>query len=72
MFATRALRQAVAHAERVPSIKFIGKRSIPGTSYSLALTSSPLNFTHFAAACKVPKDLPLAIATFADHLPSRR
>ncbi|ROV92186.1 hypothetical protein VMCG_09314 [Cytospora schulzeri] len=29
MFATRALRQAAAHAERVPSIKFIGKRSIP-------------------------------------------
>ncbi|KAG6354356.1 hypothetical protein INS49_004373 [Diaporthe citri] len=29
MFATKALRQAAAHAERVPSIKFIGKRSIP-------------------------------------------
>lgn len=29
MFATRALRQAAAHAERVPSIKFLGKRSIP-------------------------------------------
>ncbi|KAF3765332.1 hypothetical protein M406DRAFT_355876 [Cryphonectria parasitica EP155] len=29
MFATRALRQAAAHAERVPSIKFLGKRTIP-------------------------------------------
>ncbi|POS72135.1 hypothetical protein DHEL01_v209470 [Diaporthe helianthi] len=31
MFATRVLRQAAAHAERVPSIKFIGKRSIPAS-----------------------------------------
>ncbi|CAN8104508.1 unnamed protein product [Discula destructiva] len=29
MLATRALRQAAAHAERTPSIKFLGKRSIP-------------------------------------------
>ncbi|KAI1164746.1 hypothetical protein F5B18DRAFT_614316 [Nemania serpens] len=30
MFATRALRQATAHAvERTPSIRFIGKRHIP-------------------------------------------
>ncbi|KAK7728755.1 Alpha-ketoglutarate dehydrogenase subunit 4, mitochondrial [Cytospora paraplurivora] len=29
MFATRALRQAAAHAERIPSIRFLGKRSIP-------------------------------------------
>ncbi|ROT40482.1 ribosomal protein YMR-31 [Sodiomyces alkalinus F11] len=26
---TRALRQAAAHAERTPSIRFIGRRSIP-------------------------------------------
>ncbi|KAK4210980.1 hypothetical protein QBC37DRAFT_442388 [Rhypophila decipiens] len=31
MFATRALRQAAHHAERVPSIKFIGKRTIPAS-----------------------------------------
>ncbi|KAI0025281.1 hypothetical protein F4780DRAFT_722976 [Xylariomycetidae sp. FL0641] len=31
MFATRALRQAAAHAERTPMIKFIGKRSIPAS-----------------------------------------
>lgn len=37
MFATKALRSAAAHAERVPSIKFIGKRSIPCTSSSLPL-----------------------------------
>lgn len=30
MFATKALRQAAAHAERQPLIKFIGKRNIPG------------------------------------------
>ncbi|KAH8821218.1 hypothetical protein F5884DRAFT_78901 [Xylogone sp. PMI_703] len=30
MFATRALRQA-AHAERVPLIKFLGKRTIPAS-----------------------------------------
>ncbi|KAI1088729.1 hypothetical protein F5B19DRAFT_409896 [Rostrohypoxylon terebratum] len=29
MFATRVLRQAAAHAERTPLIRFIGKRSIP-------------------------------------------
>ncbi|KAI0202701.1 hypothetical protein F4808DRAFT_70101 [Astrocystis sublimbata] len=29
MFATRALRQAAAHAERTPLIRFIGKREIP-------------------------------------------
>ena len=29
MFATRALRQASAAAERAPMIKFLGKRSIP-------------------------------------------
>jgi small subunit ribosomal protein YMR-31 len=31
MFATRALRQAAAHAERTPMIKFIGPRSIPSS-----------------------------------------
>lgn len=31
MFATRALRQAAAHAERTPLIKFIGPRSIPSS-----------------------------------------
>lgn len=31
MFATKALRKAAAHAERVPSIRFIGKRSIPAS-----------------------------------------
>ncbi|CAK7272912.1 hypothetical protein SEPCBS119000_005373 [Sporothrix epigloea] len=31
MFATRVLRQAVAHAERSPLIKFIGKRSVPAS-----------------------------------------
>lgn len=29
MFATRSLRQAAAHAERTPLIKFIGPRTIP-------------------------------------------
>ncbi|OLN81930.1 37S ribosomal protein YMR-31, mitochondrial [Colletotrichum chlorophyti] len=29
MFATRVLRQAVAHAERTPSIRFLGRRTIP-------------------------------------------
>ncbi|KAI0885040.1 uncharacterized protein GGS22DRAFT_137635 [Annulohypoxylon maeteangense] len=29
MFSTRVLRQAAAHAERTPLIRFIGKRSIP-------------------------------------------
>lgn len=32
MQATKVLRQAAAHADRVPSIKFIGRRSIPSTS----------------------------------------
>ncbi|TKW53777.1 hypothetical protein CTA1_1202 [Colletotrichum tanaceti] len=31
MFATRVLRQAAAHAERVPSIRFLGRRSIPSS-----------------------------------------
>lgn len=31
MFTTRALRQAAAHAERTPLIKFIGPRSIPSS-----------------------------------------
>ncbi|EQK98952.1 ribosomal protein YMR-31 [Ophiocordyceps sinensis CO18] len=31
MFATRALRQAAAHTERTPLIKFIGPRSIPSS-----------------------------------------
>ncbi|KAI2610760.1 uncharacterized protein GGS25DRAFT_479738 [Hypoxylon fragiforme] len=29
MYATRVLRQAAAHAERTPLIRFVGKRSIP-------------------------------------------
>lgn len=29
MFATKVLRQAAQHAERTPSIKFLGKRTIP-------------------------------------------
>ncbi|KAI9149167.1 ribosomal protein YMR-31 [Paramyrothecium foliicola] len=31
MFATRSLRQAAAHAERTPLIKFIGPRTIPAS-----------------------------------------
>ncbi|KAL2192330.1 hypothetical protein P885DRAFT_47939 [Corynascus similis CBS 632.67] len=31
MFATKVLRQAAAHAERTPSIRFIGKRTIPAS-----------------------------------------
>jgi len=31
MFTTRALRQAAAHAERTPMIKFLGPRSIPSS-----------------------------------------
>lgn len=31
MFSTRVLRQAAQHAERTPSIKFIGKRTIPAS-----------------------------------------
>lgn len=42
MLATRALRQAAAHAERVPSIKFIGKRSVPCTATQPFL-STPLD-----------------------------
>lgn len=33
MFATKALRQASAAAERTPLIKFLGKRSIPCTCF---------------------------------------
>ena len=32
MFTTKVLRQAAQHAERTPSIRFIGKRTIPGMS----------------------------------------
>lgn len=31
MFATRILRQAAQHAERTPSIKFLGKRTVPSS-----------------------------------------
>ncbi|KFH44353.1 hypothetical protein ACRE_049030 [Hapsidospora chrysogenum ATCC 11550] len=31
MFATRTLRQAAAHAERTPMIKFLGPRTIPAS-----------------------------------------
>ncbi|KAI9898207.1 hypothetical protein N3K66_006567 [Trichothecium roseum] len=31
MYATRALRQAAAHAERTPMIRFLGPRSIPSS-----------------------------------------
>lgn len=31
MFATRVLRQAAQHAERTPSIKFIGRRTTPAS-----------------------------------------
>lgn len=31
MFATRSLRQAAAHAERTPLIKFVGPRTIPSS-----------------------------------------
>lgn len=32
MFTTKVLRQVAAHAERTPSIRFIGKRTLPGMS----------------------------------------
>jgi len=31
MFTTKVLRQAAAHAERTPSIRFLGKRTIPAS-----------------------------------------
>jgi hypothetical protein len=40
MFTTKVLRQAAAHAERTPSIRFIGKRTIPGMSDLSARTSA--------------------------------
>jgi len=49
MFATRALRQA-AHAERIPAIKFLGKRQIP-TSVDHTPQPHPQSPTH-----QVPKD----------------
>jgi small subunit ribosomal protein YMR-31 len=52
MYATRVLRQAAAHAERTPLIKFLGPRSIPGmlaASAPLAVMpslTSPANIDH--------------------------
>jgi small subunit ribosomal protein YMR-31 len=43
MFATRALRQAAAHAERQPMIKFVGPRSIPCKSIALLALGSLAN-----------------------------
>lgn len=46
MFATRVLRQAAQHAERLPSIKFAGRRTIPSEFlYSCSLLSTLLLLT---------------------------
>lgn len=44
--ATRALRQAAAHAERQPMIKFLGPRSIPCTFQWLLLLLSGLSILY--------------------------
>jgi len=43
--ATKALRQAAAHAERTPMIKFLGKRSIP-SSVDHSPHAHPMSPTH--------------------------
>jgi small subunit ribosomal protein YMR-31 len=45
MFTTRALRQAAAHAERTPLIRFIGPRTIPGKLANAAPSPSYVAFT---------------------------
>lgn len=45
MFATRILRQAAQHAERTPSIKFLGKRTIP-SSVDHSRAPHPASPTH--------------------------
>ncbi|GKT66165.1 ribosomal protein ymr-31 [Colletotrichum tofieldiae] len=48
MFATRVLRQAAAHAERTPSIRFLGRRTIPSSPTG----KLPANFGNGSASPK--------------------
>jgi small subunit ribosomal protein YMR-31 len=61
MYATRALRQAAAHAERTPMIKFIGPRTIPS---SVDHSSKP----HPASPTgKLPDDFTSAASSSSRH-----
>ncbi|GKT94443.1 ribosomal protein ymr-31 [Colletotrichum tofieldiae] len=54
MFATRVLRQAAAHAERTPSIRFLGRRTIPSSPTG----KLPANFGNGSASPSTPTSAP--------------
>ena len=70
MFATKTLRQAAAHAERTPLIKFIGKRTIPGTcsgvQCGIVIASMTSSWPHWNL--EEPPANPLITAS-VDHSP---
>lgn len=61
MYATRVLRQAAQHAERTPSIKFLGKRTIPA-SVDHTPQPHPASPTH-----KLPESFTSSHATFSSY-----
>lgn len=61
MFATRVLRQAAAHAERAPLIKFIGKRTVPA-SIDHSPQPHPASPSH-----SLPADFTSGASTFSSY-----
>ncbi|OHE92097.1 hypothetical protein CORC01_12612 [Colletotrichum orchidophilum] len=69
MLATRVLRQAAAHAERTPSIRFLGRRSIP-SSIDHSPAPHPASPTgklpaNFGSGSASPKHT--SFSTYRDH-----
>ncbi|KAK4161719.1 hypothetical protein QBC43DRAFT_217119 [Cladorrhinum sp. PSN259] len=66
MFATRVLRQAAAHAERVPSIRFIGKRSVPA-QLDHSRQPHPQSPTHSLPASFTSGSSHTSFSAYRDH-----
>ncbi|KAK3997756.1 hypothetical protein QBC44DRAFT_229006 [Cladorrhinum sp. PSN332] len=66
MFATRVLRQAAAHAERVPSIRFVGKRTIP-SQIDHSRQPHPQSPTHALPASFTNGSSHTSFSAYRDH-----
>ncbi|KAK3317347.1 hypothetical protein B0T19DRAFT_405046 [Cercophora scortea] len=67
MFASKALRQAAQHAERTPSIKFLGKRTIPA-HIDHTPQPHPASPTHsLPASFTSDKGSHASFSTYRDH-----
>ncbi|CAG9948815.1 unnamed protein product [Clonostachys rosea f. rosea IK726] len=68
MYATRVLRQAAVQAQRTPSIRFLGPRTIPSSSTTLpSLTQPPPTASSPRPSSPTPPSRHSSFSSYRDH-----